>query len=352
MDHQYNSLADISDVTSFDEIIDVRTPAEFALDHLPGAVNYPVLSNEERVVVGTMYKQESSFAAKKVGATMIARNIADHIEKEFVKRPKNWKPLIYCWRGGKRSGAMGHILRQIGWEAKVLKGGYKAYRSDVLEQLKTLPLQFDYIVITGRTGSAKSRVLEALGRLGEQVLDLEQLANHKGSVLGGSLDAPQPSQKYFESCIADRLKNLSNTRPIYIEAESKKVGTLQVPDTLLDKIRSSRCIRIVASFEARVAFLQRDYDYMIAAPNQLLEKLNHLKSLVGSAQLHEWEQDIAAGRWSALVGSLLQKHYDKLYEQSQERNYSLYQEAPEIMTNDLSESGIHEIAAQIQALQL
>ena len=168
-----NSITNIADYPSFDEIIDVRTPAEFLIDHIPGAVNFPVLSNEERVIVGTKYKQESPFEAKKLGATLIARNIASHIELEFSMRPKNWRPLIYCWRGGKRSGAMGHILRQIGWDAQVLQGGYKAYRSHVVQELQTLPSQFRFCVITGRTGSAKSRILESLSAQGCQVLHLE-----------------------------------------------------------------------------------------------------------------------------------------------------------------------------------
>jgi tRNA 2-selenouridine synthase len=331
----------------FQDIIDVRTPAEFATDHIPGAVNFPVLTNEERVIVGTIYKQVSAFEAKKLGATLIARNIANHIEHSFSQRPKNWKPLIYCWRGGKRSGSMGHILRQIGWDARILHGGYKSYRTQVLEELMTLPQALKFVVMTGRTGSAKSRVLEALSKMGMQVLDLEQLANHKGSVLGANLDTPQPSQKYFETCLVRELKQFTNDRPIFIEAESRKVGNLQVPDSLLEKIRSSPCIRITASIPARVSFLQRDYGYMIDRPDQLLEKLSHLKNVVGNVQLQAWRDLVQEKNWGVLVESLLEKHYDKLYEQSQEKNYLRYQEAPEIIAEDLSELGILTIANQI-----
>jgi tRNA 2-selenouridine synthase len=351
MDMKHKTNVHITEISGFDEIIDVRTPAEFAIDHIPGSVNLPVLSNEERVIVGTMYQQDSSFAAKKLGAALVARNIANLIENHLINKPKNWKPLIYCWRGGKRSGSMGHILRQIGWDAKVLQGGYKAYRGQVLEELRHLPQAFSYLVITGRTGSAKSRVLEALHALGNQVLDLEQLANHKGSVLGGNLETPQPSQKYFESCIVQDLKKFDKNRFIYIEAESKKIGSLQVPDTLLEKIRNSPCIRLAPTFAARVEFLQRDYRYMIENPSKLTEKLSHLKSLVESKQLQEWENLILANDWSNLVASLLEKHYDKLYESSQEKNYLKYQDAPEIITDDLSESGIEKIAAQILDLR-
>jgi tRNA 2-selenouridine synthase len=344
-----NSTSLITDLHQFDEVIDVRTPAEYALDHVPGAVNFPVLSNEERVIVGTKHKQESPFEAKKLGATLIARNIAAHIENAFANRPKNWKPMIYCWRGGKRSGAMGHILRQIGWDAHILQGGYKSYRSWVLEQLKELPQQFHYQVITGRTGSAKSMILEALQNLDCQVLDLEKYANHKGSVLGGHPETGQPGQKLFESQIVEQLKTFSQERPVFIEAESRKVGVLQVPDSLLEKIRSSSCIRIKASMSARIEFLKRDYVYMIQNPALLTEKLSHLRSLLGQEQLDQWQKNIQEQDWDTLVQSLLELHYDRLYERSQERNFAAYQQAPEVATDDLSELGIKAIALDIQA---
>ena len=343
-----NSITSIADYPSFDEIIDVRTPAEFLIDHIPGAVNFPVLSNEERVIVGTRYKQESPFEAKKLGATLIARNIASHIESEFSNRPKNWRPLIYCWRGGKRSGAMGHILRQIGWDAQVLQGGYKAYRSHVVQELQTLPGQFRFCVITGRTGSAKSRVLESLSSQGSQVLHLEELANHKGSVLGANPTSAQPSQKMFESDMVAKLNSFSKDHTIFIEAESRKVGTLQVPDALLEKIRSSPCIQINASIDARVQFLQRDYHYMMDNPHLLIEKLSHLKALIGQEQLNLWLENITLKDWPSLIQSLLEVHYDRLYDRSQERNFSAYVNAPLITTSDLSQAGIDAIALQIQ----
>lgn len=159
----------------FDAIIDVRSEGEFALDHIPGAINCPVLDNEERIRVGTMYVQVNSFEAKKVGAALVSRNIARHIETLWIDKPRDWKPLIYCWRGGNRSGAMAHVLAKIGWPAIQLDGGYKAYRTHVSEALTTPP-KLSYKVICGTTGSGKSRLLEVLGAIGAQVLDLEQLA--------------------------------------------------------------------------------------------------------------------------------------------------------------------------------
>ena len=345
---KFHTLATLIDDSTFDEIIDVRTPAEYLLDHIPGAVNYPVLSNEERIIVGTKYKQESSFEAKKLGATLIARNIANHIEAEFAKRPKNWRPLIYCWRGGKRSSAMGHILRQIGWDAHVLDGGYKTYRTHVIQSLNELPKQFQFLVISGRTGSAKSRVLEELTRMGCQVLHLEELANHKGSVLGASLDSEQPSQKYLETLINVSLKQFDPNQVVLIEAESKKVGGLQVPDTLIEAIRSSPCIRLEASMDARVSFLEEDYRCLIEQPSFLLEKLQHLKALVGQEQLNLWFELIAQQDWRALIRSLLELHYDRLYDRSQLRNFENYEKAPLIQIDDLSKAGIQQIASQIQ----
>ncbi len=163
----------------FDAIIDVRSPAEFALDHIPGAINCPVLDDAERVTVGTLYKQVNAFEAKKVGAALVAKNIGRHIEEHFIQMPKEWKPLIYCWRGGNRSGSLSLVLARIGWPAIQLDGGYKAFRAHINEALLETP-QFDFRVICGTTGSGKSRLLEVLDSIGAQVLDLEQLAAHRG----------------------------------------------------------------------------------------------------------------------------------------------------------------------------
>ena len=137
----------ISELDSFDCIIDVRSPAEFALDHIPGAVNYPVLNNEERAQIGTLYKQDSPFAAKKLGAALVSRNIANHLENHFQEFPRNWRPLVYCWRGGERSGAFTHILNRIGWKAMQLEGGYQGFRRTVIDGLEEAAEQFSFQVI-------------------------------------------------------------------------------------------------------------------------------------------------------------------------------------------------------------
>ena len=263
------SVEQLDQSPAFDDIIDVRSPAEFAEDHIPGSINCPVLDNEQRIEVGTLYKQVSPFAAKKIGAAYVAENIARHLRESFLDRPKDWKPLILCWRGGQRSGSMTLIFRKIGWDAQQLEGGYKAYRRHVVEALSILPRQLKLKVICGATGSGKSRILQSLARRGEQVLDLEALASHKGSVLGVLPGAPQPSQKMFESRLLVVLRGLDPLRPVYVEAESRKIGSLHVPDTLIETMRAGECINIEASFPARVEFLLRDYDYFLGAPDWL-----------------------------------------------------------------------------------
>ncbi|MBM3391009.1 MAG: tRNA 2-selenouridine(34) synthase MnmH [Betaproteobacteria bacterium] len=342
-------VANVTQAGEFDEIIDVRSPAEYAEDHMPGAVNCPVLSNEERARVGTIYKQESPFAAKKLGAALVARHIAGHIETRFLDRPREWKPLIYCWRGGKRSGALTHVLRQIGWQSCALEGGYKSYRRHVVEQLAELPRRFSYRVVTGATGSGKSRLLEALAAQGAQALDLEALAAHKGSVLGGLPGEPQPSQKMFESRLLAVLQGLTFAEPVYVEAESRKIGRLQVPDALLETMRAGSCLRIEATDAARVAFLIGDYDYFLADPAALKAKLACLRELQSAETLARWNALIDARDWPALVAELLEKHYDPLYRRSQGKNYAHFAEAPRFATDDLSPAGLTELAKRILA---
>ena len=339
--------ADISDRHQFDMVIDVRTPDEFAEDHIPGAVNYPVLSNEERILVGTMYKQESPFEAKKIGAALIAKRIAHYIENDFIDKPKNWNPLIYCWRGGKRSGSMTHILRQIGWNAQILDGGYKSYRRQVVSKLNSLPKEFKYVVVTGQTGSAKSRILEQLSALGAQVLDLEAIAVHKGSVLGNIPNSPQPSQKKFETQLVEALETFSTSKVVFVEAESRKIGTLHVPDLLLEQMRSSPCIKINATMDARVDYLIHDYAYFINEPSNLVSTLDFLKELHSKEKLEHWKTLARESQWPLLVQELLEQHYDALYRRSQNSNYVNYEKATSYNTADLSAKGIDILAKQI-----
>ena len=341
-------LAKVTQLAEFDAIIDVRSPGEFADDRVPGAMNCPVLSNEERARVGTLYKQVSPFEARKIGAALIARNIATHLEAHFLDKPRDWRPLVYCWRGGQRSGIFTHFLREIGWDAHRLEGGYKTWRRHVIAELETLPARFAFRVVSGATGNAKSRVLEAMAEMGAQVLHLEALAAHKGSVLGGLPDTPQPSQRTFETLLHQALARLDPARPVFVEAESRRIGVLQVPDALIFAMRAAPCLRIDAPIEARVDFLLRDYDYFLHNPAWLADKLRHLKGLQSSETIERWQAMIAAGEFPALFRELMEKHYDPLYQKSQDKNYR-YTGAPVFVAADLGDAGIRRLAAQILA---
>jgi tRNA 2-selenouridine synthase len=341
------TITQLADFSAFDDIIDVRSPAEFAEDHIPGAINCPVLDNEQRIEVGTCYKQVSPFEAKKIGAAYVAENIARHLREQFLDRPKTWRPLIVCWRGGQRSGSMSFIFRRIGWDAQQLENGYKIYRKLVVDTLAVLPRQLQLRVICGATGSGKSRVLHALGRLGEQVLDLEELACHKGSVLGVLPDAPQPSQKMFDSRLRVALEKLDLSRPVFVEAESRKIGTIHLPDALIETMRSAQCVNIEAAFDARVDFLLGDYAYFLNAPDWLDARLDALRNLQSRETIARWHDQVRSAQWRELVNELLELHYDPLYQRSQNNNYSGFGTPNTFVTDDLSADGITALARRI-----
>lgn len=331
----------------FDAIIDVRSPGEFAEDHLPGAVNAPVLNDAERVRIGTLYKQSSAFEAKQAGAAIVARNIATHIEDSFLGKPKGWKPLIYCWRGGSRSGAMAHILRSIGWPALQLDGGYKAWRGQVLRDLETMPAKFTYQVICGRTGSGKSRLLEALAINGQQVLDLEKLAAHKGSVLGDLPDEAQPAQKMFESRIWAAFARFDPAKPVYVEAESRKVGSLRVPEALIQCMRASPCYEVVTPEPLRVQLLREEYTHLIANPDLLFAKLDCLKPLHSTERIESWKALAQDGRWNDFVADMLIQHYDPAYGRSMFSNFVQADRAASLPVEDISLASFLDIARSL-----
>jgi len=314
-------------LAAHDAIIDARSPSEYAEDHLPGAISLPVLEDEERARVGTLYKQVSPFAARKLGAALVARNIARHLEGALADRPKGWRPLVYCWRGGKRSGAFVHVLREVGWDAHALEGGYKAYRRFVVDELTRLPGEFSFRVVHGATGSGKSRLLRALAQAGAQVLDLEDLAAHRGSVLGDLPDRPQPSQKAFETRLLAQLGALERARPVYVEGESRKIGQLQVPAALIERMRASDCLLLEASTATRVALLMDEYRHFFADPAALCAQLDCLVPLHGRATIEEWKALASGAAWEALVARLLEEHYDPAYRRSAQHNFSMLGQA-------------------------
>jgi tRNA 2-selenouridine synthase len=334
------------DFKNFDTVIDARTPSEYALDHIPGAVNAPVLDDAQRAEVGTLYKQVSPFEAKKVGGALVAKNVARHLETIFKNAPKDWKPLVYCWRGGKRSGAMAHILREVGWDARTLPGGYRAYRRWVVEQLAELPEKFAFRVVHGPTGSGKSRFLAALARAGAQALDLEALAAHRGSVLGALPQQPQPSQKWFESQLLAALQALDPAKPVYVEGESKKIGELQVPEALMGRMRSSPCILLETNLESRVTLLLAEYGHFTADPAALGAQLDCLVALHGRERIAQWKALAAAGRWREFVARLLVEHYDPAYQRSSARNFVHLSEAPRIAIRRADEAAFDAAARE------
>lgn len=306
-------LATVAQLAEFDEIIDVRTPAEFAEDQVPGAINCPVLLDEERARVGTLYKQVSTFSGRKLGAVLVSRNIARHVEESFFDKPKSWRPLVYCWRGGKRSDALVHILREIGWDAQRLGGGYKAYRRTVVAELPQLAHRYRLRVVCGLTGSGKSRLLATLARMGAQVLDLEQLAAHRGSVLGGLPLEPQPSQKLFESRLWFKLRSFDAARPVFVESESKRIGALHLSDELMAAMWESECVRLETAPAARVQLLVDEYAHFLTDATSLGERLDLLVPLHGHAVIERWKEMAQQGRWDDLVKELLERHYDPAY---------------------------------------
>ena len=296
----------------FDEIIDVRSPSEYAEDHLPGAVNLPVLSDAERARVGTIYVQQDRFLARKIGAALVARNAAAHLEGPLADRPGGWRPLVYCWRGGQRSGSFASILQQIGWRAEVIEGGYRSYRRLVVAALYDSPFPCPVVLIDGGTGTAKTRLLAHLAAEGAQVLDLEALAGHRGSVFG-LIGTAQPSQKAFESALGLRLAALDPARPVFVEAESARIGRIALPPALAVAMKAARAVRIEAPMAARVGHILKDYADLIADPARLDAILGRLVRYHGHAEVERWRALAAAGAFAPLVAALIATHYDPRY---------------------------------------
>ncbi|MFT0531311.1 tRNA 2-selenouridine(34) synthase MnmH [Castellaniella hirudinis] len=339
-------------LSRFDDIIDVRTPAEFADDHIPGALNAPVLSNEERVVIGTLYAQESPFKATRLGAALVARHIAEHLDTLFADRPQSWRPLIYCWRGGKRSGAMTTWFNLIGWRARQLDGGYKTWRRHVIDQLALRPAQLRYIVLAGPTGSGKTRLLQALARAGAQTLDLEGLARHRGSLLGALPGQPQPSQRGFESALLRALDALDPARPVFVEAESRRIGQISLPDSLLHGMHGGQCVRVQAELPQRIGFLLQDYAHLFQAPAVFKQTLARLVGLHSRQTIRDWQTLIDQGRHAELFAALVQDHYDPAYRRSSQGHYAGLAQAPVFAFDPTASDGPAQAARLLTQLRL
>lgn len=333
----------------FDTVIDARSEDEFAEDHLPGALNWPTLDNTQRHEIGSTYKQVNAFEAKKRGAALAARNIAAHIEREVLDKPKNWQPLVYCWRGGKRSGSLSLILSEIGFRVTLIEGGYKAWRAALLQDIPHLAPRFDWRVICGTTGSGKTRLLHALHEAGAQVLDLEGLANHRSSVLGAIPGVPQPSQKQFDTRIWNALRQLDPKQPVFVESESKKVGNVAVPDALITAMRASVCLDLQLADDERVALLMEDYDFFVRDGEAFCERLDALTQLRGKQVVSVWKAQVRAGQVEPVVRDLLLTHYDPVYVESMQRNFRGYAQATPLRPDNRSLQSMQALARQLAA---
>jgi tRNA 2-selenouridine synthase len=341
--------ATVAELPRADAIIDARSPAEFAHDHVPGAINCPVLDDDERRIVGTLYKQEGAFVARRVGGGMVAANLAKHLAAVFADKPADWKPIVYCWRGGLRSGSMVQWMRLVGWDARQLGGGYKTFRRHVIDAIEATVPTLSLRVLCGPTGSAKTRVLHALAARGEQTFDLEACAAHKGSVLGRVPGRDQPSQKAFETLLADAIGRLDPTRVVYVEAESRKIGRIALPTVLVERLRTAPCVELVAPLAARLAYLLDDYAYLGDDRAHLVGQLKMLHGLQANETIARWIEWAEAGALAPLFEELTTLHYDPLYARSQRGNFDRLQHADRVATEALTPTAIDDLAARIAA---
>ncbi len=302
----------------YDSIIDVRSPSEFNEDHIPGAINLPVLSDQERAEVGTIYNQIDPFTARKTGAILTSQNIAKHISS-LSDRGKDWKPLIYCWRGGQRSGSLVLVMHEIGWGVTLLKGGYKTYRRHVQQELERLLPRIRFIVVAGPTGCGKTDLLNQLQNQGRQVLDLEGLANHRGSLLGREPGICQPSQKWFESSLYFELSRFDLEKPIYVESESSKIGDIHLPTALFKNLITSSAVALSCDRSQRAQYLVQHYRHLTESVEETTKLIEQLAFRHGKKRITEWITYINDNNWLGLANSLLEHHYDPAYERSQTR---------------------------------
>ncbi len=331
-------------LADFDAVIDARSESEHAEDHLPGAVNWPTLNDAERQAIGTEYKQLSPFDARKHGAVLAMRNIATHVARETSTLTRSWKPLVYCWRGGQRSGSLATVLDAIGFNVHVLEGGYREFRRAILVEMESLPAVLNYRVVIGRTGSAKSRLLQALHAAGAQVLDLEALACHRGSVLGLEPGRPQPSQKAFESAVWRALCSFDPARPVFAEGESRTIGRLRIPEALLVRLRASPVLQVQMPLQARVAFLLQDYAHFVDDVESFCERLQALVEVRGHEVVTAWQQQARSGEIAGVVENLLILHYDPIYLRSMQRNFTQFADAEPLELPDGSSATLQSAA--------
>ena len=312
--------ADSATLARFGTIIDVRSPGEFALDHVPGAINLPVLNDAERAEVGTIYVQESRLKANRIGAAYVARNIAGYLVDELADRPQTFAPLVYCWRGGSRSESMATILSRVGWRTSLLEGGYKTWRRHVQARLYDETWPLNLVLLDGDTGTGKTEILAGLAARGVQTLDLEGMAGHRGSLFGGLAGRPQPNQKGFESALLRAMEALDPARPIVVEAESSRIGDLMVPPALWARMQAAPRIEVAAPREERARYLVTAYDDITANHGLIEAVIARLPVHPSQTRLEGWRKWLAEGEYAALAEALMELHYDPAYRRGRRKD--------------------------------
>ncbi len=338
-------LRDLDD-WRFEAVIDARSPGEFAEDSLPGAINLPVLDDDERARVGTVYTRQSRFEARKIGAALVARNVARHLETALAGQARDFRPLVYCWRGGQRSGAFALILAQVGWRACVLEGGWRSWRRLVVQTLYHEDFPAPVWLLDGNTGTAKTALLAKLAARDVQVIDLEAMARHRGSIFGST--GGQPAQKGFESALAMAIARLDPARPVVIEAESARIGALRLPPALWQAMVAAPVLRIEAPLEARARFLARAYDDLTRDGAALAQRLSGLAPFHPRSDIAQWQAMAADHDFEPLAAALMAAHYDPAYARIRARTDRPV--AKTLTTDALDPADLSRLADQIKAM--
>lgn len=298
-------------------LLDVRTPAEFEKGHIPSASSLPLFTNTERAVVGTIYKETSPEEAMKKGLEFVGPKMAAFVKEAEAFAP-NKKLVLYCWRGGKRSSSMAWLLNMAGFEAKVINGGYKAYRKYVRKYFEQ---SANYIVLGGRTGCGKTKLIEQLKDKGEQVIDLESLAAHKGSAFGALGESKQPSVEAFENQLHFDLTQFDLKKPIWIENESRSIGSIYIPAEFWKRMKEAPLINLEVPFDWRVQNLVDQYaDYPIV---ELRNSFDRIKKRLGGLN-HKLALEALDKNDFHTAAGLALRYYDKSYQYMLEKNRTPY----------------------------
>ncbi|SMG61272.1 tRNA 2-selenouridine(34) synthase MnmH [Paraburkholderia susongensis] len=339
-------MYDLEALKKFGLIIDARSPREFAEDHLPGAINLPVVFDDEYAEVGTAHRTDP-MRAYQIGVAYSLKNIARHLELPYFQTGRRMAILVYCFRGGKRSKLWSDTLETIGYKVERLPRGWKGYRSWVLQTLDELPRQLQLNVLSGPTGCGKTSLLIALRKAGAQVLDLEAIASHRGSIIGAIPGRPQPSQKLFDSLLLAEISRFDLSKAVWIESESKRIGRVQLPTALFDRMHDGRVFEVETPMSERIAMWHREYPHFERDPVGLVSKLAYLKELIGGTTLQKWTQFAELGEIDELFESIMLDYYDPAYARSTKKNYRRAQNPTRIQLETLDSEHLARVAERL-----